>query len=249
MSNTKEVDWAVTELCANLCNEAYYDKVKMIAYLNENNIKYCEPLLKKYNFYSEIGGSFFPKKKYSLLGEDIFIEKYFKNKSKGFYIDVGCYHPLDGNNTHLLYKKGWNGINLDINYYSIKLFNFLRRRDINIHSGISNKRGRLTMYYRKEINMLNTLDKKIAKMQFRNGYKKKNIQVNTLNYHISKHSKKIETIDFINIDVEGGELNVLKSLNFRVGELNRTLIFSASFRSMSLLSIYLIHSFLAATLP
>ena len=40
MSNTKEVDWAVTELCANLCNEAYYDKVKMIAYLKENNIKY-----------------------------------------------------------------------------------------------------------------------------------------------------------------------------------------------------------------
>ena len=118
---------------------------------------------------------FFPKKKYSLLGEDIFIEKYFKNKSKGFYIDVGCYHPLEGNNTQLLYKKGWNGINLDINYYSIKLFNFLRKRDINIHSGISNKKDRLTMYYRKEINMLNTLDEKIAKMHFRNGYKKKKI--------------------------------------------------------------------------
>ena len=42
MSNTKEVDWAVTELCANLCNEAYYDKVKMIAYLKENNIKYSK---------------------------------------------------------------------------------------------------------------------------------------------------------------------------------------------------------------
>ena len=71
------------------------------------------------------------------------------------------------------------------------------------------------MYYRKKINMLNTLDEKIAKMHFRNGYKKKNIRVNTLNYYISKHSKKIDTIDFINIDVEGGELNVLKSLNFK----------------------------------
>ena len=158
---------------------------------------------------------FFPKNSYSMLGEDKFIKNYFRNKSKGFYVDVGCYHPLDGNNTKLLYKKGWNGINLDINHYSIKLFNFLRKRDISIHSGISNKKSKLIMYYRKEINMLNTLDKKIAKMQFRNGYKKKNIQVNTLNYHISKHSKKIETIDFINIDVEGGELNVLKSLNFK----------------------------------
>ena len=161
---------------------------------------------------------FSPKKEYSLFGEDRFIERYFKNKTKGFYIDVGCYHPLDGNNTQLLYRKGWSGINFDINYYSIKLFDFLRKRDTNIHSGISNKKGRLIMYYRKEINMLNTLDEKIAKMHFRNGYKKKNIQVNTLNYFISKYSKKIDTIDFINIDVEGAELNVLKSLNFKTYE-------------------------------
>ena len=159
---------------------------------------------------------FFSKKNYSLFGEDKFIERYFRNKPKGFYIDVGCYHPLDGNNTQLLYKKGWNGINLDINYYSIKLFNFLRKRDINIHSGISNKKNRLTMYYRKEINMLNTLDEKIAKMNFRNGYKKKNIQVNTLNYFISKYFKKLDMIDFINIDAEGLEFNVLKSLNFKI---------------------------------
>tara|TARA_B110000483_G_scaffold236970_1_gene310983 strand:+ start:238 stop:429 length:192 start_codon:yes stop_codon:yes gene_type:complete len=63
---------------------------------------------------------------------------------------VGCYHPLDGNNTRLLYKKGWNGISLDINYYSIELFNFLRKGDINIHSGIYNKKNRLTMYYKKK---------------------------------------------------------------------------------------------------
>ncbi|WP_415314766.1 FkbM family methyltransferase [Candidatus Pelagibacter sp. Uisw_137] len=157
---------------------------------------------------------FFPKKSYSLFQEDLFIKKYFKKKTKGFYIDVGCYHPLDGNNTHLLHTKGWNGINFDINLYSIKLFNFLRKKDINIHSGISKKKDKLTMYYRKEINMLNTLDKRIAKIHFRNGFKKRNVQVNTLNYFISKYFKKLEKIDFLNIDVEGGELNVLKSLNF-----------------------------------
>ena len=112
---------------------------------------------------------FFPQKSYSIFGEDKFIQNYFRNKSKGFYIDVGGYHPLDGNNTHLLYKKGWNGLNFDINLYSIKLFNFLRKRDLNIHSGISNKKIKLTMYYRKEINMLNTLDEKVAKIHFING--------------------------------------------------------------------------------
>ena len=149
-----------------------------------------------------------------MFGEDLFIQNYFKNKPKGFYIDVGCYHPLQGNNTHLLYKNGWSGINFDINHYSIKLFDFLRKRDLNIHSGISRKKNKLTMYYRKEINMLNTLDEKIAKIHFRNGYKKKNIQVNTLNFFISKKFKKLNRIDFINIDVEGYELDALKSLNF-----------------------------------
>jgi FkbM family methyltransferase len=149
-----------------------------------------------------------------MFGEDLFIQNYFKNKPKGFYVDVGCYHPLDCNNTHLLYKNGWSGINFDINQYSIKLFNFLRKRDLNIHSGISRKKSKLTMYYRKEINMLNTLDEKIAKIHFRNGYKKKNIQVNTLNSFISKKFNKLNKIDFINIDVEGYELDALKSLNF-----------------------------------
>ena len=151
-----------------------------------------------------------------MFGEDLFIQNYFKNKPKGFYVDVGCYHPLQGNNTHLLYKNGWSGINFDINHYSIKLFDFLRKRDLNIHSGISRKKSKLTMYYRKEINMLNTLDEKIAKIHFRNGYKKKNIQVNTLNFFISKKFKKLNKIDFINIDVEGYELDALKSLNFSI---------------------------------
>ena len=158
---------------------------------------------------------FFPKKSYSLFQEDLFIKKYFKNKNKGFFVDVGCYHPLDGNNTQLLYKKGWSGINFDINYYSIALFKFLRKRDTNIHSGISNKKTKLIMYYRKKINMLNTTDKKIAKIHFRNGYKKRNIQVNTLNFFLKKQFKKLKKIDFINIDVEGNELNVLKSLNLK----------------------------------
>ena len=159
---------------------------------------------------------FFPKKSYSMFGEDLFIQNYFKNKPKGFYVDVGCYHPLEGSNTYLLYKNGWEGVNFDINYFSIKLFDFLRKRDLNVHSGISSKKTKLTMYYRKEINMLNTLDEKIAKIHFRNGYKKKNIKVNTLNYFISRKFKKLNSIDFINIDVEGHELDVLKSLNFSI---------------------------------
>ena len=156
---------------------------------------------------------FFPKKSYSLLGEDIFLKKYFKNKSVGFYIDVGCCHPISGNNTYLLYKKGWNGINFDISKYSIELFNFHRKRDLNINCGISNKSGVRKKYFRKEINMLNTMNKKIAKIHFRNGFQTENIRTNTLNFFLKKYHIKSK-IDLLKIDVEGEELNVLKSINF-----------------------------------
>ena len=157
---------------------------------------------------------FFPKKTYSLFKEDLFVTKYFKNLDRGFYVDVGCYHPLEGNNTQLLYKKGWRGMNFDINAYSIDIFNFLRKQDINIKSGISDKKNKVKMFYRKKINMLNTIDKSFALKHFRNGFKEKLINVNTLDYFMKKNFKKPKKIDFLNIDVEGDEIKVLKSLNF-----------------------------------
>ena len=54
------------------------------------------------------------------------IEKYIKKKSNGFYVDIGAHHPIQRNNTHLLFLRGWEGINIDINNFSIDLFNFLR---------------------------------------------------------------------------------------------------------------------------
>ena len=158
---------------------------------------------------------FFPRNSYSLLGEDIFLKNYFRNQKKGFYIDVGCYHPLFGNNTFLLYKKGWRGMNFDISKYSIELFNFYRKKDQNIWCGISNKKGNKKVFYRKKINMLNTLNKDIAKIHFRNGFKSGLVKVNTLNFFLKKFHGSFKKIDLLKIDVEGEELNVLKSVNFK----------------------------------
>ena len=156
---------------------------------------------------------FFSKNSYSLLGEDVFLKKYFLKQKKGFYVDVGCYHPISGNNTYLLYKKGWNGINFDISEFSIELFNFYRKKDKNIFCGISNKKGSKKVFYRKKINMLNTFNKQIANIHFRKGYNTKIVKVNTLNYFLKKFYNNKKKIDLLKIDVEGEELNVLKSIN------------------------------------
>ncbi len=157
---------------------------------------------------------FFPRKSYSTFGEDLIVEKFFRNKKKGFYVDIGCYHPLEGNNTYLLFKKGWNGINADVNSLSVNLFNKARKNDHNINIAVSNQKKRLKIYFRRKINMLNTSSKKLAKMHFRNGFESKSIKSNSLNMIIKGSRFKKKKIDFLNIDVEGSELNVLKSLDF-----------------------------------
>ena len=157
---------------------------------------------------------FLPKKSYSTFGEDLIINKFFRNKKKGFYVDIGCYHPIEASNTYLLFKRGWNGINADVSELSIDLFNQNRKEDYNVNVAVSNKKSRLKIYFRKKINMLNTSSKKLAKIYFRNGYQERSINTNTLNSIINKTKFKEKKIDFLNIDVEGNELNVLKSLNF-----------------------------------
>ena len=159
---------------------------------------------------------FFPKKSYSMLGEDLVVKKFFKNKKKGFYVDVGCYHPIDGNNTYLLFKKGWEGINIDLNKTSIDLFDRARKNDYNLNVAISNKSKKVKFYYRKKINMLNTINKKFAKSSFLKGFKTGVIKSENLNSILKKSKIKNKKIDFLNLDIEGNEIDALKSLNFKM---------------------------------
>lgn len=158
---------------------------------------------------------FFTKKTYSMYGEDLIIDKFFKKKQRGFYVDVGCYHPLDGNNTYLLHKKGWSGVNIDVNALSIELFNQARKEDHNINVAASNNSRKIKIYFRKKINMLNTVDKKFAKSNFKKGYNTALINSETLKSILNKSKFKNKKIDFLNLDIEGNELNALKSLDFK----------------------------------
>ena len=102
---------------------------------------------------------YFKKRKtYSLDGEDLIISEYFKNKDKGLYVDIGCYHPVHRNNTFLLHKKGWRGVNVDIHKFSIDLFNHIRPNDDNYNFAVSNRNEIINMYYQKELSQLSTTD-------------------------------------------------------------------------------------------
>ena len=154
------------------------------------------------------------KKSYSMDSEDLVIANYFKHKPKGFYIDVGCYHPIHWNNTFLLYKKGWNGINIDIHNFSIDLFNYLRPNDINYNFAVSNKNELINMYFQKELSQISTIEYEQAKKAFQGKIKEKKIQALTLDEIITFSKLDNKKIDLLDIDVEGADFKVLQGLSF-----------------------------------
>ena len=150
---------------------------------------------------------FIDKKYYSQGGEDLFILKKFKKP--GFYVDVGCHHPTRINNCHLLYKNGWTGINIDLNRISIKIFNFVRKKDVNVNMAISLKKGNIMYYYNKPLGLSNSLLKKKYLPFF------DSIKTDRLDSIIDGTSFKNKRIDFLNIDIEGKDIDALKSLDFK----------------------------------
>ena len=157
---------------------------------------------------------------YSQDQEDLFINDYFKDKNSGFYIDIGCYHPIKYSNTALLYNRGWKGINIDMNQTSIDLFNILRKRDKNICAAISNTSKKTIQYFDHLFSPINTLDKNFSsiaskKLSFRK-HTEKTIQTYKFNQIIQKYNINIKQIDFINIDVEAHDLEVLESIDLSI---------------------------------
>ena len=146
--------------------------------------------------------------------EDTAVIDYFKDKKNGIYVDVGCYHPIHRNNTYLLHKQKWNGINIDTSQFSIDLFNYMRPKDLNYNCAISNKNENIKLFYQKELSQLSTIEKDQAKSVFQGNIKEKEIQAFTLDEILNRDIYKNSKIDFLDIDVEGADLKVLQGLSF-----------------------------------
>ena len=147
-------------------------------------------------------------------GENIILERIFAKRYNGFYIDIGAHHPVRFSNTLNLYQKGWTGINIEPNHETIEIFKKMRSRDVNLNIAVSTKKNKCN-YYKFKDPALNTTDIKICRMRERQGYsciEKSIVQTKTLNQILLQNCKK--NIDLLKIDVEGKELDVLKSNNW-----------------------------------
>lgn len=154
---------------------------------------------------------------FSQEGEDLFLIDFFKDKNKGFYVDVGAFHPFRISNTYALYKKGFRGINIDISATSIDLFNFARPDDINLNVGATDKFENKIFFSKKNLSFHNTLSKSLAESDIQSEpFKKKyTIECKPLSKIIEDTKFCKRRIDFLNIDAEGYDYQVLLGLDLK----------------------------------
>ena len=156
----------------------------------------------------------YARKSYSQEGEDVILNRILSGQGRGFYVDVGAYHPRRFSNTHLFYQRGWSGINIEPNPDAIRIFKAVRRRDINVCLGISDRAETLT-YYNFEDPALNTFVEGLVKSRLENTpykvLKTTPVRVERLADVLARYLPAGSKIDFLTVDVEGLDFAVLQS--------------------------------------
>lgn len=153
-------------------------------------------------------------------GEDAILLRLFNKKPTGFYVDVGAFHPRKYSNTFILHALlCWRGINIDASSETILQFDKERPQDINVHCGVGSSKGKKT-YYKFDHPARNTLSLENVKRQKHKGDAKligeETIAVMPLSEILKRHLPPKTTIDLLNVDVEGYDMQVLESNDWKL---------------------------------
>jgi hypothetical protein len=158
---------------------------------------------------------------YSQFGEDLVVRNYFAenfDNSGGRFIDVGAFHPFKCSNTMLLSQLGWRGINIDCDPVKIARFKKLRPRDQNICAAVGElARDMLYVEYSRE-GLTNRIadprEKNLLSFTGEKPMKATPVRVMPLTVIIEQSIFRGQHFHYLNVDCEGQDLSVLKSLDF-----------------------------------
>jgi len=155
------------------------------------------------------------KRSYGQFGEDAIVQSVLKNK-KGFYVDVGAFHPILYSNTYALYRRGWSGVAIDPNPLAERLFAVFRPRDSFFRCGVGQKGSRTYHTYNEA--GYNTFSETevaerslITRLRSMGSYA---TPVRPLAELVARSG--ITKIDFLNVDAEGMDLEILKTHDWSV---------------------------------
>lgn len=152
-------------------------------------------------------------KSYSQFNEDLLIDLLFLSKDNGFYVDVGANDPVFNSNTKRFYDKGWHGINIEPGVEQFEKFASSRPRDINLNVGVGSVKGKVVFYKVVGDSTLSSFNKNVAEKmatKFKLSVDETDVTVFRLEDIFDTYVKN-RHVDFISIDAEGIDLEVLKS--------------------------------------
>lgn len=156
---------------------------------------------------------------YAQEGEDCVLARLMSDmRDTGWYVDVGAHHPVRFSNTYAWYRRGWRGIVIEPNVDAAAPFARVRPRDTFVAAGVAEASGEL-VYHRFDEGALNTFDADVAQAHVTAGRYRLldtvRVPVERLDVLLARHLPTDVAIDFLTVDVEGFDLSVLRSNDWK----------------------------------
>jgi FkbM family methyltransferase len=152
---------------------------------------------------------------YAQAGEDRIIATLLGGLTRppGFYVDVGCNHPVRFSNTFELYKRGWRGINIDANARLVELCRRIRPRDVSICAVVSNAEHEVVFSEFDNPLLSSVSDQHVQRWREHDDVvRTRRASATTLNAILRAHDAP-RRFELLSIDVEGHDFEVLSSLD------------------------------------
>ena len=148
-------------------------------------------------------------------GEDVRLDRVFARGRPGFYIDVGACDPSTASVTRHFYDLGWHGINVEPTRASFDRLGAERGRDVNLNVALSDAAGDLVLHEFEGVDTgVSTASAVHAERHHQAGLASVEHTVPALTLAEVCERHVTGSIDFLSVDVEGHEREVLAGADF-----------------------------------
>lgn len=158
---------------------------------------------------------------YSQLGADLVAYALHNGKKDGFYVDIGAHNGIEISNTLLFENLGWEGFCVEANPNTFRALRQNRKCDCYNLAVFSKNVGTMKMATTSASVLdsleVNLTDNHRKRMQYEGGRDEglQYVEVQSATFgEIMAHYPHITHIDFMSLDIEGGEFEVLKGIDF-----------------------------------